>query len=49
MQIGPRNGPRNAFTPMRPRLRNRANPNFRIGFYGVPDEHLPELPRVDAG
>lgn len=45
MQIGLRIGPQNAFTPVRPRLRNRANHNFRMGFHSVPDEHLPEVRR----
>jgi 5,10-methylenetetrahydromethanopterin reductase len=30
---------------LRPRLCNRANHNFRMGFYSVPDEHLPGVRR----
>jgi 5,10-methylenetetrahydromethanopterin reductase len=30
---------------LRPRLCNRANHNFRMGFYSVPDEHLPGVQR----
>jgi 5,10-methylenetetrahydromethanopterin reductase len=30
---------------LRPRLCNRANHNFRMGFHSVPDERLPEIRR----